>query len=276
MAASLRRSICPKVTGRRPAVIVARAGLMEVMASANLFGGPLAASGFVDVVSGATSRWTVCRATSRRSRSSTSRRATDLAARVHPAVDGERLAVFGSVARWRGGAARRLRAFPAIKAVVASVPSHVVWQGTHPGPSMKTSSWSARRRWSCPYVLAAPRHASGRNVAGVVRGQPESGVRVGGGSDSGRTHRTARCCSSLAPKTVSGRVVRWSTWRWNVCAGIASVSTASTRDTRVADTRSLIPPYRVGPVENPWPSESYRQPQWMRSDLPGLAMGGHG
>src|SRR4029450_9175270 len=60
---------------------------------------------------------------------------------VHPAVDGDRLGVFGSS---RGGEAALVigASFPAIKAVVANVPSHVVWQGANADLSKKTASWT--------------------------------------------------------------------------------------------------------------------------------------
>lgn len=32
----------------------------------------------------------------------------------------------------------------------------------------------------------------------------------------------------------------------------------------------LMPPYRIGPVENPWPADSYRQPHWLKGGFPTL------
>src|SRR4030095_1057683 len=51
--------------------------------------------------------------------------------RGHPAVDADRVAVFGMS---RGGEAALgvAASFPSIGAVVASVPGHAVWQGNHP------------------------------------------------------------------------------------------------------------------------------------------------
>ena len=34
----------------------------------------------------------------------------------------------------------------------------------------------------------------------------------------------------------------------------------------------LVPPYRVGPISNPWPSSSYAAPQWLTAQVP--QMGG--
>ena len=151
----------PLKAGRHPAVIVL-SGSDGGIATANLFGQPLAASGFV----------TLCLAYFAMEGLPLNFSQIPLEyfgkaidwLRAHAAVDADRVAVFGMS---RGGEAALLvgARFSSISAVVASAPSHVVWQGTHPGPPIKTSSFTQAvsicpvRRWSGPE--SARRGASG-------------------------------------------------------------------------------------------------------------------
>src|SRR5689334_17074392 len=121
----------PRDDGRRPAVIVL-SGSDGGIATANMFGEPLAASGFV----------TLCLAYFAMDGLPRNFAQVPLEyfgkaidwLRTHPAVEAERIGVFGMS---RGGETALLvgATFPSITAVVAGVPSHVVWQGTHTDPS---------------------------------------------------------------------------------------------------------------------------------------------
>ena len=35
-----------------------------------------------------------------------------------------------------------------------------------------------------------------------------------------------------------------------------------------------MPPYRVGPIENPWAADNYYQPHWQKSVIGSLQLGG--
>ena len=171
----------PRESGRRPAVIVL-SGSDGGIATANMFGEPLAASGFVTMCLAYFAMDGLPRNFSQIPLEYFEKAIGWL--RAHPAVDAERVAVFGMS---RGGEAALLVAatFPAIKAVVASVPSHVVWQGTNPDPSIKTSSFT-RAGVELPYaslVVGTRRH----DVARVVRCQPQNSAA--GSGDSRRANQ---------------------------------------------------------------------------------------
>lgn len=143
----------PTRAGRSPAVIVL-SGSDGGVASANIYGEPLAASGFVALC---LAYFAIDGLPQDLSRIPLEyfKQAIDWLG-VHSAVDGTRLAVFGSS---RGGEAALLvgATFPEITAVVANVPSHVVWQGINRDPSIKTSSWT-RDGAELPYArLVTPR-----------------------------------------------------------------------------------------------------------------------
>jgi dienelactone hydrolase len=257
----------PSGQQRRPAVIVL-SGSEGGLAGANLFGEPLAASGFV----------ALCLAYFAMQGLPSTLSAIPLEyfhraiawLRTHAAVEGDRLGVLGSS---RGGELALLigATLPDITAVVANVPSHVVWQGINDDPSVKTSSWSVGGV-DLPFVpLVVP--------------------RVG---TSWREWFEASLSDPLAPPQAAIPVERINgpvlfitgtgdgIWPCSTMAD-AAVERLKRHHFRFdcehakyehAGHVVLTPPYRVGPVENPWPSGSYRQPRWMRSDLPPLQMGG--
>ena len=257
----------PKVTGRRPAVIVL-GGSDGGLATANLFGEPLAASGFVALclayfaMDGLPPDLTEIPL-------EYFKQATDWL-RVHPAVDSDRLAVFGSS---RGGEAALLigSSFPAIKAVVANVPSHVVWQGMNTGSSIKTSSWSL----------------AGVGLPFVSLVTPRVGTSWREWFEASLSQDSAPAEAAIPVERINGSILFITGTEDGIwpCSAMVDLAMERLRRHRFGFYTEharydggghaiLMPPYRVGPIDNPWPHESYRQPQWMRSGLPGLALGG--
>jgi dienelactone hydrolase len=257
----------PRVAGRRPAVIVL-SGSEGGVAGANLFGEPLAANGFVALclayfaMDGLPPDLTEIPL-------EYFNRAIEWL-RGHAAVDGDRLAVFGSS---RGGEAALLvgATFPDIKAVVANVPSHVVWQGMSSDSSQKTSSWSLVGE-ALPFVpLVTPRlGTTWREWFEASLSQPavpaEATIPVERINGSilfvTGTHDGIWPCSTMADRAME----RLRRHRFAFHAEHARYEGGG--------HAILMPPYRVGPIENPWPLQSYRQPEWMRAGLPALALGG--
>ena len=138
--------------GRRPAVI-GLSGSEGGVVNANGFGAPLAAAGFVTMSLVYFAMDGLPRDLLESARYF--KKAIDWL-RVHPAVDADRVAVFGMS---RGGEAALVvgATFSLLRAVVANVPSHLVWQGNHPDQSVKTSSWTLGGA-DLPYApLAEPR-----------------------------------------------------------------------------------------------------------------------
>jgi dienelactone hydrolase len=171
----------------------------------------------------------------------------------------------------RGGEAALLvgATFPAIKAVVASVPSHVVWQGTNPDPAIKTSSFT-RAGLELPYAsLVAGRDGMTWRewfVASLSGAPAEAEIpveRINGpimfvsGTQDGIWP-----CSEMADRAVE----RLRKHRFAFAVDHA----------RYADAGHaiLMPPYRIGPIDNPWPADSYHRPHWLQAGIESLQFGG--
>jgi dienelactone hydrolase len=257
----------PTVTGRRPAVIVL-GGSDGGLAGANLFGEPIAASGFVALCL-AYFAMDGLPADLSEIPLEYFQQAIDWL-RGHRAVDGERLAVLGSS---RGGEAALLigASFPAIRAVVANVPSHVVWQGINSDPSMKTSSWSFAGV-GLPFVsLVTPRVGTSWREwfeVSLIQHSPPADAAIPVERINGPILFITGTEDGIWPcsKMVDLATERLGRHRFRFYIKHARYEGGG--------HAILVPPYRVGPVENPWPHESYRQPHWMRSGLTGLALGG--
>lgn len=255
----------PVTAGRHPAVIVL-SGSEGGIANANLFGEPLAASGFVALCLAYFAMDGLPRHFSQIPLEYFGTAIEWL--RRHPAVDPDRVALFGMS---RGGEAALLvgATFPAIRAVVANVPSHLVWQGTNPDPSIKTSSWTHDGA-DLPYASLVP-------------------PRVG---DTWREWFTASLGSAPAEavipvERINGAVLFVTGTDDGVWPSSEMADAAIERLERHrfafpieharyegAGHAILMPPYRIGPVANPWPAESYYRPHWMQSGAPPLQLGG--
>ena len=257
----------PTVTGRRPAVIVL-GGSDGGLVGANLFGEPLAASGFVALCL-AYFAMDSLPANLTEIPLEYFKKAIDWL-RVHPAVDGDRLAVFGNS---RGGEAALLigASFPAITAVVANVPSHVVWQGMNSESSAKTSSWSL----------------AGMGLPFVSLVTPRVGMSWREWFEASLSQQSAPAEAAIPVERINGSILFVTGTEDGIwpCSAMVDLAMDRLRRHRFGFYTEharyeggghaiLIPPYRVGPVENPWPYESYRQPEWMRSGLPALSLGG--
>jgi len=255
----------PVAAGRHPAVIVL-SGSEGGIVNANLFGEPLAASGFVALCLAYFAMDGLPRHFSQIPLEYFGTAIEWL--RRHPAVNPDRVAVFGMS---RGGEAALLvgATFPAIRAVVANVPSHLVWQGTNPDPSIKTSSWTYAQA-DLPYASLIP-------------------PRVG---DTWREWFTASLSTAPAEavipvERINGAVLFVTGTDDGVwpCSEMADAAIERLQRHRFpfpieharyegAGHAILVPPYRIGPVANPWPAESYHRPHWMQSGIPPLQLGG--
>ena len=255
----------PTGAGRFPAVIVL-SGSDGGIATANNYGEPLAASGFVALCLAYFAMDGLPRDLSRIPLEYF-KRAIDWL-RVHPVVDADRVAVFGSS---RGGEAALLvgATFPQVTAVVANVPSHVVWQGSHPDPSVKTSSWTLDDA-ELPYApLVTPRDgATWRDwFEASVRSAPaEAAIPVE------RIHGAVLFVTGTADgiwpcsEMVDSAVARLRQHRFSFPVEHARYEGAG--------HAILIPPYRIGLIENPWPADSYHRPHWLKGGFPALELGG--
>jgi dienelactone hydrolase len=257
----------PAIPDRRPAVIVL-GGSDGGLGSALLYGEPIARAGFVALCLAYFAMDGLPRHLSEIPLEYFEKAIDWL--RAHPRVDRDRVAIFGSS---RGGEAALLVAatFPSITAVVANVPSHVVWQGIHPDRAVKKSSWSFRGT-PLPFASLVPAREglSWRDwfTASIDEGSvpPDAAIpveRIKGpilfvtGTEDGIWP-----CSTMVDRAMER--LQQHGFRF------------ATEHVRYegAGHAILMPPYRVGPIENPWPRESYHQPQWMQSDSPPLILGG--
>jgi len=255
----------PLESGRRPAVIVL-SGSDGGIATANLFGPPLAASGFVAFCLAYFAMDGLPRNFSQIPLEYFERAIEWL--RAHPAVDAEHVGVFGMS---RGGETALLvgSSFQSIRAVVANVPSHVVWQGTHPDPSVKTSSFT-RAGVDLPYAsLVVDRGGMtwrewfdvSLRTAPVEAAIPVERINGAVLFMSG-TEDAIWPCSEMSDRAI-GRLhqhgFRFPVEHARYEGGGHAI---------------LMPPYFVGPVENPWPAESYHRPHWLESGIGSLQFGG--
>ena len=255
----------PRGEGRHPAVIVL-SGSEGGVVNANLFGQPLAAAGFVTMCLAYFAMDGLPRDLSRIPLEYF-KKAIDWL-RAHPAVDVDRVAVFGMS---RGGEAALIvgATFPSIRAVVASVPGHVVWQGNHPDQSLKTSSWTLAGV-DLPYAsLVEPR------VGQTWREWFEASLT------------TAPAEAEIPVERINGPVLFVTGTEDGVwpCSEMADAAIERLRLHRFAfpieharyegaGHAILMPPYFVGPVENPWPAENYHRPHWLESGIGSLQLGG--
>ena len=255
----------PRESGRRPAVIVV-SGSEGGIQNANFFGGPLAAAGFVAMSLAYFAMDGLPRDLSRIPLEYF-KKAIDWL-RVHRAVDGDRVAVFGMS---RGGEAALIigATFSSLRAVVANVPSHLVWQGNHPDQSVKASSWTLGGA-DLPYAsLVLPR------VGETWREWFEASLKA------------APPDAAIPVERINGAVLfvtGTDDGLWP-CSEMADAAIERLRQHRFAFTIEharyegaghaiLTPPYFVGPVENPWPENSYHRPHWMQWKTPMLQLGG--
>ena len=257
----------PEAAGRRPAVIVL-GGSDGGLASANLYGEPIAASGFAAMC---LAYFAMDRLPSDLSEIPLEyfKQAIDWL-RLHPAVDPDRLAVFGSS---RGGEAALLvgATFPAVKAVIANVPSHVVWQGSRSNQEIRTSSWTRE----------------GRGLPFVPLVEPRVGTSWREWFQASLTHPGAPPEAVIPVERINGSILFITGTEDGIwpCSEMADAAMERLRrhGFRFEAEHArydggghaiLTPPYRVGAAENPWPSDSYRRPAWMSAGLPQLTLGG--
>lgn len=267
LVATLHLPVAAGPTSPRPAIIVL-SGSDGGLASANIYGEPLAAEGFV----------VLCLAYF--AMDGLHQTLSDIPLeyfgtaidwlRAHPAVDGERLAILGHS---RGGEAALIvgATFSSIGAVVANVPSHVAWQGiTSDGRSV--SSWTVGGR-GLPYVsLVTPRvGTTWRDWFAASLSRPPAPVDA-----------------AIPVERINGPILfvtgtEDGIWPSSVMADLAIARLRRHRFPYAVEHARyeggghaiLTPPYRVGPVENPWGSAAYRQPRWRgSSDLPAMTLGG--
>jgi dienelactone hydrolase len=253
----------PDRSGPHPALIVL-GGSDGGLQSANLFGGPLAANGF-GALCLAYFAMEGLPATLSAIPLEYFERAVDWL-RAHPAIDRSRVGVLGSS---RGGEAALLvgATIPAVKVVVANVPSHVVWAGM--AADGHTSSWTAEgaglpfaslvsprvgsswREWFDASLAAAP----AASVIPVERTQ--GAILFISGTDDGIWPSSTMADLSMSRLRACGFPFPAEHARYEGAGHVV-----------------LTPPYQIGPIDNPWPSDSYSRPGWMSADGPPLTMGG--
>jgi dienelactone hydrolase len=179
--------------------------------------------------------------------------------RAHPAVDADRVALLGHS---RGGEAALLVAatYRDVRAVVANVPSHVVWQGIHPDPTVKKSAWS-RLGTAMPFMSIVP---------------PKDGTSWSDSFAASLRDVDALRAAAIPVDRINGSILFITGTEDRVwpCSFMADAAMQRLRDHRFRFSFEharyeggghavLVPPYRVGPAPNPWPHESYRRPAWL-------------
>jgi uncharacterized protein len=135
------------------------------------------------------------------------------------------------------------------------VPSHLVWQGNHPDQSVKTSSWTLGGT-DLPFAsLVEPRVGETWREwfeVSLTTAPPEAAIpveRINGavlfvtGTADG-----VWPCSEMADAAID----RLRRHRFAFAIEHARYEAAG--------HAILMPPYFVGPVENPWPADSYHRP----------------
>ncbi|HET9830960.1 MAG TPA: acyl-CoA thioester hydrolase/BAAT C-terminal domain-containing protein [Vicinamibacterales bacterium] len=183
--------------------------------------------------------------------------------RAHPAVDPERIGLLGHS---RGGEAALLIAatYPEVRLVVANVPSHVVWAGIDP------DTWQRRSSWNLGGV--------GRPFVSLLRPPDASTSWRELFEETLRDAVAAADAAAIPVERIKGPILFVTgsddgVWPSAEMADLAierlkrhtfpfSYEHARYRD---AGHAILMPPYRVGPINNPWPSSSYTPPRWFAS-----------
>jgi dienelactone hydrolase len=178
--------------------------------------------------------------------------------RAHPDVDANRVGILGHS---RGGEAALLvaSACPEIRACIANVPSHVVWQGIHSEPGVAMSAWS--------------RHGAGLPFLSVIR--PRDGELW---TDAfSRSLRDGENEAAAIPvEQINGPILfvtgtEDGVWPSSAMADLAVDRLRSRGFPHVIEHARyeggghvvLVPPYRIGPVDNPWADATYYRPAWL-------------
>jgi uncharacterized protein len=190
--------------------------------------------------------------------------------RAHPSIDPARIGILGHS---RGGEAALLIAatYPDIRLVVANVPSHVAWSGTASDSGEIRSGWSLAGA-GLPYLSLARR--------------PDGNTSWRQLFEESLQDREGAAAAAIAVERINGPILFVTgtddaVWP---CTPMVESALARLREHEFpfaakhakyegAGHAILVPPYRVGPVANPWPGSNYTPPRW-RSQLPPPALGG--
>ena len=190
--------------------------------------------------------------------------------RSHRSIDPARIGILGHS---RGGEAALLIAatYPEVCAVVANVPSHVAWSGT------ASESGEIRSGWS----LAG----AGVPFLSLTR-RPDASTSWRQVFEESLQDRDAAAEAAIAVERINGPILFVTGTDDGVWPSTTMVDAAIARlrerefPFAVEHARYdgaghaiLAPPYRVGPVANPWPPSNYIPPRW-QSELPPPTMGG--
>jgi dienelactone hydrolase len=190
--------------------------------------------------------------------------------RQHSAIDADRIGVLG-LSRGGEGALVMASTFPDIRLVVANVPSHVVWAGIDPEPGPRRSAWS-RNGVGLPFVALT---------------RPPDGVTPWRllFEESLRDAAPAADAATIAVERINGPILFVTGTADGVWPSADMADRAIERLRRHAFSfpceharyddaghAILVPPYRVGPISNPWPASSYTAPRWRTQQVP--QMGG--
>jgi dienelactone hydrolase len=189
---------------------------------------------------------------------------------AHPSVDPARIGILGHS---RGGEAALLIAatYPAIRLVVANVPSHVAWSGTDYDTGEIRSGWSL--------------HGVGVPFLSLAR-MPDAATSWRTLFEESLRDKAAEEAAAIPVEGINGPILFVTGTDDGVwpCTAMVDAAMVRLRDRafrfpvehakyEAAGHAILTPPYRVGPISNPWPATSYSPPRW-GGRVPSSTLGG--
>lgn len=182
--------------------------------------------------------------------------------RAQPMIDPERIALIGH-SRGGEGALVIAATYPQIRAVVANVPSDVVWQGIHPEP-VKRSAWSL----------------GGAGLPFMTLERPQPGAPWVDAFEESLKDHAAQDAATIPVERINGPVLFITgtddrIWPSSLMADRAMDRLRAHRFAFAFEHAKyvdgghaiLTPPYRVGLIDDPWADAPYHRPGWLNEPL---------